>query len=102
MRTAKQYTNVIRLNMRSEVRDCPFCQCSLRRVATFNQRYIATLHQVLDLDPLRLALPARRGSGITGDVSQRSGRWAGSSWLYLWPRCAHAGWHVAAGRAPHA
>lgn len=63
MRTAKQYNQVTRLNMRSDVRYCPFCQCYLRRVATLNQRHIVTLHQVLFLTHCGYRCPQERCPG---------------------------------------
>lgn len=49
MRTAKQYTEVTRLNLRPEISYCPFCQCYLRRTCTLSERTIVTLHKVLYL-----------------------------------------------------
>ncbi len=49
MRTAKQYAEVTRINLRPEVEYCPFCQCYLRRTCTLGERTIVTLHQVVYL-----------------------------------------------------
>lgn len=47
MRTAKQYAEVTRVNLRPEVEYCPFCQRYLRRTCTLSERTIVTLHRVL-------------------------------------------------------
>ena len=49
MRTAKQYAEVTRVNLRPEVEYCPFCQRYLRRTCTLSERTIVTLHRVLYL-----------------------------------------------------
>ncbi len=49
MRTAKQYTEVTRINLRPEVEYCPFCQMRLRRTCTLGERTIVTCAKVLYL-----------------------------------------------------
>lgn len=49
MRTAKQYTEVTRVNLRPEVESCPFCQRYVRRTCTLSERTMVTLRSVLSL-----------------------------------------------------
>src|SRR2546423_7305606 len=49
MRTAKQYTEVTRSNLRPEVEYCPFCKLRLRRTCTLGERTIVTCTNVLYL-----------------------------------------------------
>ena len=49
MRTAKQYAQVTRINLRPEVEYCPCCQMRLRRTCTLGERTIITCTKVLYL-----------------------------------------------------
>ena len=99
MRTAKQYTEVTRINLRPEIEYCPCCQCYLRRTCTLSERTMVTLRKVLYLVHRGYRCPNDTCPGHARVYRSAAADAASPVWVHVWSGCAHPSRHPAFGKA---